>query len=96
MSEEEEEGEEEGQEGQEEEETGKQLGVDRENTSLAEKLKRTPSEGVEPWGEAAAQLRGGGGDGGGGGFLVGQSVQIPVLDIMETMTVHRHMQAVEG
>lgn len=82
------------EEREEEEETGKQLGVDRENTSLAEKLKRTPSEGVEPWGEAAAQLRGGGGDG--GGFLVGQSVQIPVLDIMETMTVHRHMQAVEG
>lgn len=92
MSEEEEEEEEEREEG---EETGRQLGVDRENTSLAEKLKRTPSEGVEPWGEAAAQLRGGGGKGG-VGFLVGQSVQIPVLDIMETMTVHRHMQAVEG
>lgn len=66
MSEEEEEEEEEREEG---EETGRQLGVDRENTSLAEKLKRTPSEGVEPWGEAAAQLRGGGGNGGVGSWL---------------------------
>lgn len=94
MSEEEEEGEEEGQEGQEEEETGKQLGVDRENTSLAEKLKRTPSEGVEPVGGGSSSAEGRGW--GCGGFVVGQSVQIPVLDIMETMTVHKHMQAVEG